>query len=253
MKSNPFWAGGPGLTEPRIWVRPIFATVSSSNATSTGASSTGTTRPSAPTKAPNHRHYPRLHLRRDCHPPLLPRLPVPRRIQVQTAGASKNTSLFLDLFLRDSHFGNAVCACIPNPLTILSKAPCILFRDNRMLPKFKTLNVTRSRNVPTLLAYDPKSGSVVIGEDAKRIASRHQLVVQDFKLAIGESDAMFEGRFTASASARPQHLWELRTDGTDSERFISTRDATKAFLERLLSDLDSLPKQLVIGIPASKD
>jgi hypothetical protein len=71
-----------------------------------------------------------------------------------------------------------------------------------MLEKFKSLDVVRSSNIPTLLAYDPKSDSLVIGEDAKNIAGRHQPVVQDFKLAIGESDAMFEGRFTASATGQ---------------------------------------------------
>ncbi len=122
-----------------------------------------------------------------------------------------------------------------------------------MREKYKSFDVVQSSNVPTLLAYDPKSKSLVIGEDAKNIAGTHLPVVQDFKLAIGEPDSMFEGRFTASPTARPQRLWDLRHDGTNSENLVSTRDATKAFLERFLSRLETLPKQLVIGIPASKD
>lgn len=129
----------------------------------------------------------------------------------------------------------------------------VLLANLDMLEQFQSLDIVRTNNVPTLLAFDPKRDSLVIGEEAKLIAARHQPVVQDFKLAIGESDAMFEGRFTASSSAKPQRNWELRHSGSDAERLISTREATKSYLARLLAGLERLPEQLVIGIPASKD
>ena len=122
-----------------------------------------------------------------------------------------------------------------------------------MLDNFQSLDVVRSSNVPTLLAYDSKTESLVIGEDAKLIAEMYQPVIQNFKLAIGESDPMFEGRFAASPNAKPQRLWELRHSGSNAERLLSTREATRAFLERLFAQLKDLPEQLVIGIPASRD
>lgn len=122
-----------------------------------------------------------------------------------------------------------------------------------MLECFQSLDVVRSSNVPTLLAYDSEKGSLVIGDDAKAIAARHLPVAQNFKLAIGDSDAMFEGRFAASSNAKPQRRWEVRFSGSDAERSLSTREITKAFLEQLFANLKTLPEQLIVGIPASKD
>src|SRR5271168_5226960 len=122
-----------------------------------------------------------------------------------------------------------------------------------MLEKFQSIKVVKSSNVPTLLAYDANIKSLLIGEEAKSIAARHQPVAQNFKLAIDDSDSMFEGRFLASTKAKPQRLWEIRANGTDTERLLSTREITKAFLKQLFATLESPPERLVIGIPASKD
>ena len=106
-----------------------------------------------------------------------------------------------------------------------------------MLEKFQSLNVVQSNNVPTLLAYDANAKSFVIGEEAKTIAGRHQPVAQAFKLAIGESDSMFEGRFVASAKAKPQRLWDILPNVGDADKHLSTRDVTKAFLQQFFAQL----------------
>jgi hypothetical protein len=49
--------------------------------------------------------------------------------------------------------------------------------------------------VPTILAYDPDSAQFTIGAHAWKIASGLRPVIQDYKNAIGEPDAMFEGRY----------------------------------------------------------
>ena len=122
-----------------------------------------------------------------------------------------------------------------------------------MLTKFSAVDLIASKNYPTILAYDAKLANLVIGDDARLIASSHQPVVENFKVAIGETDAMFEGRFLASSTARPQRLWEVKYSGKEEERLISTRSVTKEFLDRLLKNLGPLPERLIIGTPASKD
>ena len=123
-----------------------------------------------------------------------------------------------------------------------------------MLKKlFDTTRFLKSSNVPTLIAYDGQLGRAVIGEAARRISSSRRPVIQNFKHAIGDSDALFEGRHVAAKGSRPQKNWEFRSDGAETQRLLSTRNVTKSFLEQFFGLVGKLPSQLIIGTPSSKD
>jgi hypothetical protein len=75
---------------------------------------------------------------------------------------------------------------------------------------FDVAEVVHSESVPTLLALDPKSSTIVIGREAEEVSRNFLPIVQNFKQAIGESDALFEGRYFASKSSRPERQWRLK-------------------------------------------
>ncbi len=123
-----------------------------------------------------------------------------------------------------------------------------------MLSKvFDTSVFVASHNVPSIIAYDPKTGKLVIGDQAKKLASPHKPLVQDFKQSIGETDAFFDGKYVSSKGAKAQRLWEIRTDGLEAQRYLSTREATKKFLESFFDEIEGLPGQLIIGVPADRN
>lgn len=99
-----------------------------------------------------------------------------------------------------------------------------------------------AHNIPTILAFDTKSNKYVIGNAAKSLASSFRPIVQDFKQAIGEADPMFEGRFLLTPrSAKPQRLWDVRPEATDSERYISTKEALKTYLQNFFGEIGGVP------------
>ena len=105
--------------------------------------------------------------------------------------------------------------------------------------------------IPTILGYDPRAGSFVVGEAARTLARAPRPVVQDFKQYIGESSAMFEGRYASVRDARPQRLWEVRPEEKDANRWLSTKEATKKFLQEFFAILPQVPDQLIVGVPAT--
>lgn len=104
--------------------------------------------------------------------------------------------------------------------------------------------------IPTVVAYDSDLAKFAIGTAACKIASGLTPVVQDFSNAIGESDPMFEGRYQPVRNTRPTRLWEVRPQGSEKDRWISTKEATKVFFKEFLSQLGPVAEQLIIGIPA---
>ena len=110
-----------------------------------------------------------------------------------------------------------------------------------------------SESVPTLLAQDPKSSKILIGQAAEEVSRAFQPVIQNFKQAVGESDAMFEGRYLASRSSRPERRWIVGYTASAANSTLSTREVTKLFLEGFLGTLGPVPKQFIIGIPSVKD
>ncbi|HEX6803909.1 MAG TPA: Fic family protein [Terriglobales bacterium] len=115
---------------------------------------------------------------------------------------------------------------------------------------FELFDATQSA-VPTILAYDRDSAGFVIGEEARRIAAGFRPVVQDFKLMVGESDPMFEGRFVSQRGVRPQRLWEVRPEAIEQDQRISTKQALKLFLQELFKDIGDVPEQLIVGVPST--
>jgi molecular chaperone DnaK (HSP70)/fido (protein-threonine AMPylation protein) len=116
---------------------------------------------------------------------------------------------------------------------------------------FELVDATQDA-IPTILAYDQKSAGFAIGENARRIAASFRPVVQDFKLAIGETDAMFEGK-SVQRGGRPQRLWEVRPEAADPDQRISTKQALRIFLQELFKQIGDVPEQLIFGIPATAD
>lgn len=123
-----------------------------------------------------------------------------------------------------------------------------------MLPKqFQHLEFVDFESCPTILARDPKSQNFVIGSTAAALSRARRPIVQGFKQAIGESDPMFEGRLISSKGTPPQRRWPIRYDGTDAENYLSTKEATSAFLKAFLKKAENVSPQLIIGIPSIKD
>jgi hypothetical protein len=104
--------------------------------------------------------------------------------------------------------------------------------------------------VPSVVGYAPTEKQYVIGERARRLGLDGRPVAEGFKVHIGDGDAAFDGR-QPPGGARPK-LWSL--DGELPEtRELSTRRVAQIFLERLFARIPGIPKQLIVGVPATDD
>ncbi len=72
---------------------------------------------------------------------------------------------------------------------------------------------------------------------------------QNFKRYIGDPDAAFEGKSGGKGAGQDTH-WLLRPDLSGSASFASTKEVARTFLETLFGEIEGIPKQLVIGLPA---
>jgi molecular chaperone DnaK (HSP70) len=111
---------------------------------------------------------------------------------------------------------------------------------------FRDFSDATRNAIPSVVGLCSDNASFCIGNDAKESASRGMPVVQDFKRKIGDTDAMFVG-------SRPEALWPIRPGTSGRQAFLSTEEATKIFFNKIVEQTGPLPKQLVVGIPASDD
>src|SRR5229473_1189077 len=88
---------------------------------------------------------------------------------------------------------------------------------------FHALTEDEPGEIPSILAFHPGPNDNVIGSRARDLARGGRPVVQNFKQAIGESDAWFDGRFIQGN--RTERLWLYRPELPAKASKISTREA----------------------------
>lgn len=110
---------------------------------------------------------------------------------------------------------------------------------------FRDFNDATGKAIPSVVGLDT-AGTYCIGEPAMNTASLGRPVIQDFKKRIGESDALYLG-------TRSDALWPLRPGITGKDGSVSTEEVARVFFKDLFGKVGTLPRQLVIGIPASTD
>ena len=95
-----------------------------------------------------------------------------------------------------------------------------MLKENFSTAKFVELTPAA---IPSILGYDNSNGRFVIGEAARSLASVLRPVVQDFKLYVAESDALFEGRYTPVKTARSQRLWSSSRSASTAVWFVALK------------------------------
>ena len=111
---------------------------------------------------------------------------------------------------------------------------------------FRSFNEATHVAIPTVVGLEADGKEFCIGSKAKEVAGLGRPVVQDFKRHIGDTDAMFTG-------SRSEALWPIRPGVPGRQGSLSTEEATQVFFEGLIQKTGPMPKQLVIGTPASTD
>jgi molecular chaperone DnaK (HSP70)/fido (protein-threonine AMPylation protein) len=112
---------------------------------------------------------------------------------------------------------------------------------------FRNFNEVTSSAIPTVLGFDPTSQQYLIGEGARKLAFQGVPIVQNFKRSLGDPDPLFEGK-------NADGLLSIRAGIGGTLGKISPKEAVMSFFKVLRTQIgDRLPKQLIVGIPASTE
>ena len=100
-----------------------------------------------------------------------------------------------------------------------------------------------NKMVPTIVSYDPKLNSFIIGNLARDSGLRGRTNVFNFKLDVGKTDKVF---------SEQKNYWITPTGKPEDLRTLTAKDATLEFLKELLKDIE-LPSKIIVGEPAVND
>jgi molecular chaperone DnaK (HSP70) len=119
--------------------------------------------------------------------------------------------------------------------------PALLFRD---------FSEATTGPVATVVGFDPRTKTYTIGAAARQLGINGRAVAENFKRHVGDPDGAFEGR-PSTVTPRPR-LWSLGAESRELSE-LPTRRVVQIFLQQLFSDMPGLPRQLIVGVPATQD
>ena len=100
--------------------------------------------------------------------------------------------------------------------------------------------------VPTILSFDDKSNSYIIGNSARVGGLKGRTSVFNFKPDIGNTDKVF-------SQSKTGKYWITKTGRSEQDLITLTpKEATVEYLRKLLKDIE-LPAQIIVGEPAVTD